>query len=561
VVEVGPVARLRETYRRIRERGDDGVWITLVPEDEAVARAEAAAGSGLPLAGRLFAVKDNIDVAGLPTTAACDACTDVPEATAVVVRHLLDAGAVLVGKTNLDQFATGLTGSRTSFTVPQSELTPGWISGGSSSGSAVAVAAGLVDFSLGTDTAGSGRIPAGCNGIVGLKPTKGLVSTTGLLPAMRSLDCITVFAPTVAEASTVLDVLARFDPLDPYSRHAVPPTAGWDRPRVGVPRPHQRETFGNAGYAAAFGAAIARVAELGWEIVEIDLDPFTDAGPLLYGSGLLAERVVSIGPWLAKAPDRISPTIAQTLRRGEAMDAASVHEAQQEVAELRRRSLAAWDVADVLLVPTAGTTFTVEEAAADPVACNAMLGHYTNFVNLFDLCAAAVPAGTTTDGFPFGVTFLGPAFADAAVADVGARFAGEVGSVPDGAGFVDLVVVGAHLRGQPLEPQLLGLGGRFVSEVRTAPTYRLYALDTVPPKPGLVRVAQGGAAIAGERWRLPVAGFGAFVAAVPAPLAIGTVLLDDGSSASGFLCEPAAIEGAADITATGGWRAHLSSTR
>jgi allophanate hydrolase len=590
-----PVARIDEVYDRIEADGRPGVWISLVPRPEARRRAAELARegpAGRPLYGLPFAVKDNIDAAGMATTAACPARSEPAAADAPVVARLLDAGAVLIGKTNLDQFATGLTGTRSPYGIPDSVVAPGFIAGGSSSGSAVAVAAGYAAFALGTDTAGSGRVPAACNGIVGLKPTRGIVSMTGVLPACRSFDSVSIFAPDVAAAVAVLDVIAAFDPADPYSRRwdraAAPAMTGDHGPgaatapvgrdgrspagdlgtrgrRIGVPRRGQWEFFGDDGFEKAYRDGLTRLEGLGAELVEIDLDPFVEAGRLLYGSGLVAERLTAIGPWLASHPDAVHPVVAEILRGAERFTGADVHAARHRLAELRRGCEPAWAGVDVLALPTTGTTFTIEEALADPIGSSVNLGHYTNFVNLLDLCAVAVPAGARPDGVPFGLTLVAPAHHDLEAAAPAARFTGEaVAGARSGNGAagahreeVLLVVVGAHLRGQPLEHQLLDLGGRFLTATRTAPCYRLFALRTEPPKPGLVRVEDGGASIEAEVWALPVAGFGAFVAAVPSPLAIGTVHLADGWSAPGFLCESVAAYAAPDITPTGGWRAYL----
>jgi allophanate hydrolase len=559
-----PVERIDAVYDRIEADGREGVWISLVPRVEARRRAGELARdgpAGRPLYGVPFAVKDNIDVAGMATTAACPARSALVAADAPVVARLLTAGAVLVGKTNLDQFATGLTGTRSPYGIPDSVVAPGFIAGGSSSGSAVAVAAGHVDFALGTDTAGSGRVPAACNGIVGLKPTRGIVSTTGVVPACRSFDAVSILAPTVRAATAVLDVIAAFDPTDPFSRRWAPALDG-EAPRVGVPRPGQWEFFGDEGFEKAYREALARMEGLGATLVEIDLDPFLEAGRLLYGSGLVAERLTAIGPWLTSHPDAVHPVVAEILRGAGAFTGADVHAAHHRLAELRRRAERAWGAVDLLALPTTGTTFTIEQALADPVGSSVTLGHYTNFVNLLDLCAVAVPAGARPDGVPFGLTVVAPAHHDPQAAALAALFAGEQppAALTGGSGDeVLLVVVGAHLRGQPLEHQLLDRGGRFVAATRTAPCYRFFALPTNPPKPGLIRVDEGGASIEAEVWALPVAGFGAFAAAVPSPLAIGAVHLADGSSAAGFLCESVAAYAAPDITDTGGWRAYLGS--
>jgi allophanate hydrolase len=423
-----PVEAVDEAYRRIEADGREGIWISLVPPEDARRRAEALARrgpGGLPLYGVPFAVKDNIDVAGMATTAACPARTALAERSAPVVTRLLEAGAVLIGKTNLDQFATGLTGTRSPYGVPGSVPSPAHIAGGSSSGSAVAVAAGYVGFALGTDTAGSGRVPAACNGIVGLKPTRGIVSTAGVMPACRSVDAVSIFARSVSDAVGVLDVVAAFDAGDPYSRHSDPPAGGgaaWPGSwRVGVPRRQQWEFFGDDGFERAYQEAVGHLDSLGCTIVEIDLDPFVEAGRLLYGSGLVAERLTAIGPWLASHPADVHPVVAEILRGAERFTAADVHSAQHRLAALRRQAEPVWRAVDVLALPTTGTTFTIEEALADPIGSSVTLGHYTNFVNLVDLCAVAVPAGARPDGVPFGLTVMAPAHHDRLAAGLAAR--------------------------------------------------------------------------------------------------------------------------------------------
>lgn len=550
-----PQEKIRETYRLIRDRGDDGVWLALVPEEEAVARAEAVTSSDLPLRGRTFAVKDNIDVAGLPTTAACPEFSYLPEKNAFVVQRLLDAGAIVVGKTNLDQFATGLNGTRTPHSIPRNAFDPRYISGGSSSGSAIAVAVGEVDFALGTDTAGSGRIPAAFNNLIGFKPTRGRWSTSGLVPACRSLDCITVLTRTLADAVEVDRVAAGFDPADPYSRrepHGFRP----EKRRLAVPLEAQREFFGDAEYARLYEEAIARVRTLGWEVVEFDYEPFLAAAALLYQGPWVAERHAALRDFLATHAESFHPVVRAIVEGAGKFSATDAFQAQYRLAELIRHVEPLWAECDALFLPTAGTLFSVESMLADPVRLNSQLGRYTNFVNLMDLCGLAVPAGFRADGLPFGVTFLGPAWTENRLLRYAGEFLGEPAPVPPAG--VRVAVVGAHLRGQPLNGQLLELGAVLEKQTRTAACYRLFALPgTTPPKPGLVRMA-GGSAIEVEVWRLSEAAFGHFVAAIPAPLGIGTVALEGGETVKGFLCEGWAVEGAEDISRHGGWRGYLA---
>ncbi len=546
--------KIRETYRLIRERGDDGVWLALVPEEEVLARARVLETSDLPLRGKTFAVKDNIDVAGLPTTAACPEFSYLPEKNAFVVQRLLDAGAIVIGKTNLDQFATGLNGTRTPHTIPRNAFHAEYISGGSSSGSAIAVAVGEVDFSLGTDTAGSGRVPAAFNNLVGFKPTKGRWSTSGLVPACRSLDCITVFAKNLAEVVAVDRAVAGFDAADPYSR--VEP-AGF-RPvkkRLAVLPESQREFFGDAECAALYISALVKAKTLGWELVDFDYEPFLSAAALLYSGPWVAERHAALRAFLANHADAVQPVVRQIVEGAGKFSATNAFEAQYRLAALVRETEPLWQDCDAMVLPTAGTIYTVGQLQADPIGLNSNLGRYTNFVNLMDLSAVAVPAGFRQDGLPFGVTFVAPAWAENLLFEVGADFLGE--DRPATSRGVKVAVVGAHLRGQPLNGQLLGLGAVFVEQCRTAPIYRLFALpETTPPKPGMVR-RENGTAIEVEVWQLSEVAFGRFVAAIPGPLGIGSVGLESGEMVKGFLCEEYAVKGAEDISGFGGWRGYL----
>ncbi len=543
--------KIQDTYRQIRQRGDDGVWLSLVPEEAALARAAEieADKRELPLRGWTFAVKDNMDVCGLPTTAGCPAFAYQPATSAFVVQRLLAAGGLVIGKTNLDQFATGLNGTRTPHTIPRNVFDPDYISGGSSSGSAIAVALGEVDFALGTDTAGSGRVPAAFNNLVGFKPTKGRWSTSGLVPACRSLDCITVLTKTLREAFLVDEVVRGLDAGDPFSR--VEPAGYRARHgRVAILPEAQREFFGHGEYARLYAGAIDRLVQLGWEVVEFDYAPFLEVAKMLYQGPWVTERFVAMRDFLATSAEAVHPVVRSIVEGGKSFSAADAFAGQYRLAELARETAKLWETCDAMMLPTAGAIFTVEELLAEPVTCNAKLGHYTNFVNLLDLCGLAVPAGFAAGGLPFGVTFIGPAWSERMQWQVAGGFLGE--AVPCRSG-VRLAVVGAHLRGQPLNGQLRELGANFLGASHTAPKYRLYALpNTTPPKPGLVRTADG-TSIAVEVWELTETAFGKFVASIPAPLSIGTVVLESGESVKGFLCEPIALDGALDISAFGGW--------
>ncbi|MBW0000221.1 MAG: allophanate hydrolase [Verrucomicrobia bacterium] len=550
-----------EVYRRLAEQSDGAIWISVVPREQALERARALgnASPDLPLYGVPFAIKDNIDFVDLPTTAACPDFAYRPEGSARCVSDLLAAGAIPIGKTNLDQFAAGLVGARSPYGIPRSVFDSSLISGGSSSGSAVAVAADLCAFALGTDTAGSGRVPAAFNELTGLKPTRGRVSTAGVVPACRSLDCVSIFTRTAAEAEAVFAVIDRFDPNDPYSRQRrAPAVPASFPPRVGIPA--QPEFFGNKPYRTAFEAAVERVRFLGWNISEIDFTPFREVAELLYGGPWVAERVAAIRRFFETRPESLHPVTRAILQNEQKYNAVDVFAAFDRLAALRRATLPVWDRIDAMLLPTAPGHYRVEDVLDDPVGLNTRLGYYTNFVNLLDLCALAVPAGRTSDGLPFGITWVAPAWQDEALGRIGKAWLGE--PVPDSGagGGVELAVVGAHLRGLPLHRELQELDARFVEKTRTAPLYRLYALPgTTPPKPGLVR-AEAGTAVEVEVYRLSHDAFGRFVGRVPAPLAIGTVFLAAGRGVKGFLCESVAVSNATDISHYGGWRNYVEGS-
>ncbi|MCM0021087.1 MAG: allophanate hydrolase [Tagaea sp.] len=572
-----PADTIARVYDRLDERGADSTWLHVVPRATALAQARALKDKphDLPLYGLPFAIKDNIDLAGAPTTAACPAFAHSPEKSAVVVERLIAAGAIPIGKTNLDQFATGLVGVRSPYGVPANTFDARYVPGGSSSGSAVAVAAGLVSFSLGTDTAGSGRVPAGFNNIVGLKPTKGLLSTTGLVPACRSLDVISVFALTVPDALDAARVAAGFDAADPYSRVCAGDLDRRAAPksfRFGVPKAPLLEFFGDSEAARVYADALRRLEKLGGIRVEFDYAPFKATADLLYDGPWVAERYAAIENLMRDDPGALFPTTRAVIANAGKYDAVATFKALYRLEALRREAAGVWNDIDVMALPTSGTIFTLEQLKAEPVLNNTRLGYYTNFVNLLDLSALAVPACLRGDGLPSGITFIGPAWADAALAALGEAFHRDTGltlgatntplpAYPDAApksGRIEIAVVGAHLSGMPLNGQLTERGGKLVRAGRTAKRYRLYALaHQTPPKPGLKRVDTG-TAIEIEIWSLPVGAFGSFVALVPPPLAIGTLELDDGTWVKGFVCEPAGFEGAEDITALGGWRAHIA---
>jgi allophanate hydrolase len=646
-----PVDVAESVLANIARAPDRRAWITLLSRERVLEYAKALVGrdpASLPLYGVPFAIKDNIDLESVPTTAGCPDYAYTPSKSAFVVSRLIDAGAIPIGKTNLDQFATGLVGTRSPYGACGNSFDPGYISGGSSSGSAVAVAMGLVSFSLGTDTAGSGRVPAAFNNIVGLKATCGALSTRGVVPACRSLDCVSIFALTADDAARVYGIAAVFDGEDSYSRvmesrvtfaraavagaavlaapvasavsgttASVASTIGagtastfvaTGRPagtgfRFGIPRASHLEFFGDTEYARLFAGAISRLESLGGRCVEIDFEPFLATARLLYEGPWVAERYCAVGDFLERQPDSVYPVTREIISGGRDATAADAFRAQYRLMELRRATERAWAEMDVLVTPTAGTIYRIDAVEADPIRLNANLGYYTNFVNLLDLAAVAVPAGFRADGMPFGATLIGRAGADAellalsdslhraATITLGAfggafpanatvalpyepahpeMFATVASSVAAGASGMDtahkdrisVAVCGAHMEGLPLNQQLTSRDGVLVSRTRTAAKYKFYALPGGPPhRPGLVRVSSDGAAIEVEVWSVPAALFGSFVAGIPAPLCIGRVELESGEQVAGFICESHATTTATDITALGSWRRYLQTAQ
>ncbi len=577
---LAPADAIASVYDRIERYADPAVWIYLAPQAETLERAKALENldpQQLPLYGIPFAIKDNLDWAGVPTTAGCPRFARTPARSSAVVERLCAAGAIAIGKTNMDQFATGLVGTRTPYGVCRNPFDRRYIPGGSSSGSAAAVSAGLVSFALGTDTAGSGRVPAAFTNIVGLKPSCGSIGTRGLLPAVRSLDCVSVFALTCADAASVLEVASGFDAEDAFSRRpetkVLPDLSSL---RVGVPGEGELEFFGNAEAEQRYREALARLQSLGCTIAPIDFKPFADAAELLYGGPWVAERLAAIGDFLDAHPEDIDPIVYEIISGGKRYDAVAAYRASYRLAELRKKAEIQWQSMDVLAVPTTGTIYTVAEVAAEPIALNTNLGRYTNFANLLDLCAIAVPSGFQSSGLPAGLTLMAPAWHDLSLCRLGGAFHDRLGGTLGATGLalptlpepaiaakssseerVKIAVVGAHLSGEPLNYQLIEGGGILVRACRTSPIYKLYALTgTALGKPGLVRQIEGGSAIEVEVWELSISAFGGFVAKIPPPLGIGTLVLEDGSTVQGFLCEPYAVADAIDISHLGGWRAY-----
>jgi allophanate hydrolase len=578
-----PRQTVARSYARLREYNDPALFISLRDEADALSEAEALSKTHADrsLYGVPIAVKDNIDVAGLPTTAACPAFSHMPAHDATVVARLRAAGAIVIGKTNLDQFATGLVGVRSPYGVPRNPFNPAVIPGGSSSGSGVAVASGIVPLALGTDTAGSGRVPAGLNNIVGLKPSLGLISTAGVLPACRTLDCVSIFALTTDDAWTALAAMAGPDRADPYSQARPLGRVGamGKNIRIGVPIAAQRLFFGDHNAADIYAKAIERFAALGVQIVETDIEPFYETARLLYEGPWVAERYLVVRSLLASSPDAIHPVTRKIVIDGARPTAADTFAAYYELEELRRVRDHIFRSIDVLLLPTAPTVYTVQQVLADPIQLNSRLGTYTNFVNLLDLCGLALPAAMRDDGVPSGITLLAPGGQDAFLASMGRVFHANT-LLPLGAlkvapppltavapapapDEIAIAVVGAHLSGLPLNHELRNAGARLLQATSTAPDYRFYALaGGEPRRPGLLRVAAGqGSAIEVETWAMTAEAFGRFVANIPPPLSVGTLKLADGTMVKGFLVEAEAVSGARDISSFGGWRGYLAQAK
>jgi allophanate hydrolase len=576
--DVSPEQTALDCLRRIREYGDPAIFISVASEEEVLKQAqEAKRQPELPLCGVPVAIKDNIDALGFATTAACPAYSYMPEKDATAVEKLKAAGAIVVGKTNLDQFATGLVGVRSPYGTPRNPFNPKLIPGGSSSGSAAAVSTGLVPLALGTDTAGSGRVPAGLNNIVGLKPSLGLVSTSGVVPACRSLDCVSIFSLTADDAWIALKVMSGFDDSDAYSRSfslaepaALPPLT-----IIGVPRAEDRLFFGDKRSEAAFNRSIELAEAIGAKVVELDFSHLLEAARLLYGGPWVAERTAAVGDFIRAHPAEIFPVTREIIAGGEKVAAVDAFRSFYRMQELRALACKTMSEVDVLMVPTVPAAYTVAELAADPIRLNTNLGTYTNFVNLMDLCGLAVPAVFADDATPYGVTFLARMGEDARILSIGRAFhkksALTLGAlnIPqpkpiEGAslakGEIEVAVVGAHMSGMALNHELVSLGARFLRKVRTTPDYRLFLLDQAKPvRPGLLRIAKGeGAQVEAEIWAMRTDNFGVFVAKIPAPLSIGTTAFEDGTACKGFLVEAEATLGAQDISAFGSWRAYIA---
>jgi allophanate hydrolase len=538
------------------------IWIYRLSAEELepyLAKLDDADPESLPLYGIPFAIKDNIDLAGVPTTAACEAYSYTPEASCPVVENLIQAGAIPMGKTTLDQFATGLVGVRSPYGVPRNPYAPDRVPGGSSSGSAVALSEGLVTFSLGTDTAGSGRVPAMFNKLWGLKPSRGRLSTSGVVPACRTLDCVSIFALNGDDGQTVLEVAESYDPADAYSQPArdLPLPAS---NKIGIPKAEQLMFFGDADYQPAWEASLEALKAKGWDIVEIDFEPFLEAARLLYEGPWVSERTAALEDFLESNPDDFFPATKSIVSRGLKNTAVDAFAATYKLADLKRASEGVWNEVAAIVTPTAGGFPTLAEMEADPIGPNSQLGYYTNFMNLLDLCAVAAPTVETAAGLPFGITWIAPRDTDKALLDLAMNGPSGGRLSPAAEDRISLLLFGAHMKGLQLNPQALGLGATFLGEVQTAPKYKMvYLPEPAPHRPGIVRVNEGGVSIAAEEWTFPKESLGAFLATIQQPLGLGQLELSDGRKVHGFLCEAAAAKSAEDISASGGWRGYLAS--
>lgn len=591
--DITPRQVLDFVISRISETKANPAWIYVLGNEEIKQYLDALNNKkieDLPLYGIPFAIKDNIDLAGVPTTAACPEFSYTPEKSATVVQRLIDAGAIPVGKANMDQFATGLVGVRSPdpWGPCCNVFDKNMISGGSSSGSAVAVALGQVSFSLGTDTAGSGRVPASLNNIVGLKPSRGIISTEGVVPACKSLDCVSIFALNIENANTVLDVAVAFDKDNAYSR-ANPHYNNhrYYKPEhnftLGVPKRDQLAWFGMEESQGLFFEAIKNIEAAGGGLQEIDFSPFIDAAKLLYEGPWVAERYHAIKEIFDNNPGALLPVIHTIIGKGAEASALDTFDAQYKLAALRRRAEFELNKVDAIVTPTMPRYFSIDEVAKEPVVLNSQLGYYTNFMNLLDCSAVAVPCGFYKNGVGFGVTLFQSAFSDKKLLSIAATIQNKLQLAPGNCGLtydlpvegsrpsttraseasVDVLVCGAHLDGLPLNWQLRERGASLQLLTQTSRHYRFYALPGGPPlRPALVRVNESendGVAIEVEIWRMPKENFGSFVAEIPAPLGIGQVEIEDGRWLSGFICDQWGLAGATDISHFGSWRNFLSA--
>ncbi len=540
-----PCELAEEILKRCEENNEKNIWIT-PPSIELMQKYIDKLPddcNNLPLWGVPFAVKDNIDLENVPTTAACPDYSYIPEKSAYVVQKLIEAGAIPIGKTNLDQFATGLVGTRSPYGEVHNSLQPEMISGGSSSGSAVTVALGMAVFSLGTDTAGSGRVPAMLNNLVGLKPSLGSWSTNGVVPACASLDCVTVFANNLDDAKAVNSVAKSFDSECIWSRHYE--DKGDTLPqKIYLPK-EEPQFFGQFAdiYRAKWNSAVERIEKLG-NVEYIDTSIFSKAAEILYGGTYVAERWADLKDFVEDESNEIFYVTEKILRSGGTGDKTAA-ELFNDLHKLQKYRQSAKELLEnaVLILPTAGGSFTRDEVRENPVETNNLMGLYTNHCNLLDLCAVAVPENTEDRTYPFGITVFGLAGNESMVMPAAERFIDSE--------YTEFAVCGLHKKDYPLEYQLTELGGEYIGEAATSDKYSIYKLDTAPVKPGLFK--NGNSSITIELYRISKKAIGLFLSNVKSPLAIGDIELSDGKIVKGFLCESYALDGAVNISEKGGF--------
>lgn len=574
-----PETLVSDIKNKIDEYQDYNIWIHVLNDDELASYISVLKNKepdDLPLYGIPFAIKDNIDLADIPTTAACAEYSYIPEKSSFTVQLLIDAGAIPIGKTNLDQFATGLVGTRSPYGAVKNAFNPENISGGSSSGSAVSVALGQVSFSLGTDTAGSGRVPAAFNNLIGLKPTKGRLSTSGVVPACRSLDCVSIFALNLDDTETVFDVLDEYDANDSYARKAqLPSINNNEKIKIGLPKNEQLCFFGDKEYEKLFNTFINSISQDKYEVVHIDFSSFIEAAKLLYQGPWVAERYAAIESFIEDNPDSLFPVTNKIISPAKSINAVDAFKSFYQLQEYKRLADNVLEQIDFIITPTAGTHYTIDEVNIDPIQTNSNLGYYTNFMNLLDFSALAIPVSFKQDGLPFGVTLFSDAFNDEFLLKqakdlmeykqdkMGAtEFAWITEETESDKELttIDVAVCGAHLSGMPLNHQLTQRKATLLKTCKTIESYRLYALAGGPPyRPGLIKVKEDGVAIDVEVWRMPIEHFGSFMLGIPHPLGIGKAELDDGTEVNSFICEAYAVDDAEDITHHGNWRNYMAS--
>lgn len=547
--KITPEEVVLEIINRYHRNKEMNIWIT-PPKFENIKpyidKLKGTNPNSLPLWGIPFAIKDNIDLENIETTAACPEYAYTPKESAEVVKKLIEAGAIPVGKTNLDQFATGLVGTRSPYGEVHNALKPELISGGSSSGSAVSVARGQAAFALGTDTAGSGRVPALLNNLVGFKSSFGAWSTKGLVKACASLDCITVFSVDLEEAVIVDDVVRGFIGEDPWSKEIPKPVSRLPK-KICLPN-KAPEFYGPYGreYEKAWNESVEKIQELNIPIEYIDYDMFSEAAAILYEGPWVAERWKDLVDFIKENPDKVFPVTKTILESGgnPKFDAVSVFKAIHRLQELKVKTKIMLKDA-VLVMPTAGGTWTRDEVRENPIATNSHMGKYTNHCNLLDLSAIAIPSGYAAEDVPFGITIFSLSDEEGLLIGLGRELKEEK---------ITVAVCGLHMQGYPLEVQMIECGSKYLRTCKTADKYKLFKLNTNPTKPGLIKVQSGGSSIEVELWEMPLDKLGYFTSLISSPLGMGKVELEDGSEVCGFICEEYGKQDGEDITIFGGWR-------